>query len=1038
MMRIEATCLALVTVFLTGELVLGAQVLGAQADVQVKEGRLNDRIGDRGDRVLDYSYAGYQASEATVPIVPARAVVGVPEIDNTQAIQAAIDYVAALPLDKNGFRGAVLIPPGKYAVSGTLKIRASGVVIRGSGYGSSDANPIANIDGAENATVIVATGKSRRAVFEVIGTPAVVEDKSTEIVDPYVPINATRLTVADASRIEKGQMIRVSHPSTEAWIVALGMNDFGGDRHGPRWRPGSRDLHWFRLVSKVDGSVLTLDAPLTYGLNRTLSVCSVSNVNTESLVRNVGVENLRIEPTYDTDNPKDEEHAWFGVSVNHARDAWVRRVTCANLAGSAVAVWEGASRVTVEDCKCLHPVGEIGGWRRNSFFTCGQQVLMQRLYAEDGRHDFAVGACAAGPNAFVQCEAVRPHAESGTIDSAACGTLFDRVRCDGNSLALRNKMYQSQGVGWTSFNGLLWNCSASVVYIERPPMAQNWGFGTHGEYSGNGAWFNSDDNIQPESLFFAQLAERIGIDRVRDRELLHLPKIQSSRAPTLEAASEAVAATKLPRLTMAQWIDECCSEHPLPISRDGLPQVPTTELGKKENATKRSPGADSTFRIRNGWMTFDDRLAIGQELSVPWWNGGIRPTDVAQAKPALTRFVPGRDGLGYTDDIDEVVSRMKEAGQISLWQHPPLWYDRRRDDHTRVQRMDSDVVAPFYETPWARSGSGTAADGLSCWDLTKTNGWYFDRLRSFASRGSTRGLMLFNGLYMQHSVLEAGAHYVDAPWRPTNNINDIMIPEPVFFAGDKLVYVAEQFYDTKNSQLTELHRRYMTNVLDELGKEPNVVLFLSEEYTGPVGFVELWLDTIREWTASSGVKPIVALYATKDVTDEILSKPHYNELVSLIYNRFGAEGWWIQPDGSLYAPQGGKNLAPRQWNRLLKPKAPGFEQVYMAVREYRMLYPEKPFVYQGPSQHCWANLLGGGSLVPLPRSTNRELLSAIVAMKPLENRIGLSDDRGNMLVYATEPPITTGTIRVVSMDTGETSSEIPRSPEKPVLYWIAQ
>ena len=1031
-MRIEATCLALVTVFLTGGL-----VIGAQADVQVKEGRLNYRIGERSDRVPDYSFAGYQASEATIPVVPARVVVGKPENDNTQSIQAAIDYVATLPIDKNGFRGAVMIPPGKYSVSGTLRIRAGGVVVRGSGYGSTDGTN----DGTDNATVIVATETSRRAVFVVQGKPAVVEDKATEMVDPYVPLNATKLTVADATGIQRGQMIRVSHPSTEAWIVALGMNDFGGDRHGPRWRPGSRDLHWLRQVSKVEGNVLTLDAPLTYGLDRSLSICSVAKVNVESLVSNVGVENLRIESSYHTDNPKDEEHAWFGVSVNHARDVWVRRVTCANLAGSAVAVWEGASRVTVEDCKSLHPVSEIGGWRRNSFLACGQQILMQRLYSEDGRHDFAAGACAAGPNAFVQCEAVRPVGESGAIDSAACGTLFDRVRCDGQSLALRNKMYQSQGAGWTSFNGLLWNCTASVVCIERPPTAQNWGFGSHGEYSGNGAWFNSDDNIQPESLFFAQLAERIGIDRVRERELLHLPKIQGSRAPTLEAASEAVMATRQPRLTISQWIDQCCIENPLPISHDGSLQVPTKRTASKEPATKESatqsgPGADSNFSIRNGWMTVDDRLAIGQELSVPWWNGGIRPTDLAQAKPALTRFVPGREGLGYTDDIDELVRGMEQAGQVSLWQHPPLWYDRRRDDHTRVQRMDGDVVAPFYETPWARSGSGTAADGLSCWDVTKSNGWYFDRLRAFAKSGSTRGLLMFNGLYMQHGVLEAGAHYVDAPWRPTNNINHIEIPEPVFFAGDKLVYVAEQFYDTKNSQLTVLHRRYMTNVLNELGREPNVILFLSEEFTGPVSFVELWLDTIRQWTASSGVKPVVALYATKDVTDEILSKPHYNEIISLIYNRFGSEGWWIQPDGSLYAPQGGKNLAPRQWSRLLKPKAPGFEQVHKAVREYRLRYPEKPFVYQGSSQHCWANLLGGGSLVPLPRNTNRELLKAIVSMRPQEDRIGLSDDRGNMLVYATEPPVTTGTIRLVNMDTGETSSELPRSPEKPVLYWI--
>ncbi len=95
---------------------------------------------------------------------------------------------------------------------------------------------------------------------------------------------------------------------------------------------------------------------------------------------------------------------------------------------------------------------------------------------------------------------------------------------------------------------------------------------------------------------------------------------------------------------------------------------------------------------------------------------------------------------------------MQNAQQVSLWQHPPLWYDRRRDDHSRVQRMDGDVVAPFYETPWGRSGQGRASDGLSLWDVTKPNRWYYQRLRRFAEIGAEKGLILFSGLYMQHSI----------------------------------------------------------------------------------------------------------------------------------------------------------------------------------------------------------------------------------------------------------------------------------------------
>lgn len=52
--------------------------------------------------------------------------------------------------------------------------------------------------------------------------------------------------------------------------------------------------------------------------------------------------------------------------------------------------------------------------------------------------------------------------------------------------------------------------------------------------------------------------------------------------------------------------------------------------------------------------------------------------------------------------------------------------------------------------------------------------------------------------------------------------------------------------------------------------------------------------------------------------------------------------WWYTADGSLYAPEGGKNLAPRQQLR----ESPGKnrrsdEQTARQVREYRERHPDK-------------------------------------------------------------------------------------------------
>ena len=64
----------------------------------------------------------------------------------------------------------------------------------------------------------------------------------------------------------------------------------------------------------------------------------------------------------------------------------------------------------------------------------------------------------------------------------------------------------------------------------------------------------------------------------------------------------------------------------------------------------------------------------------------------------------------------------------------------RRDDHERVRRRDGDVWGPFYEQPFARSGKGTAWEGLSKYDLNRPNAWYWNRLKQFAEKGAEKGL----------------------------------------------------------------------------------------------------------------------------------------------------------------------------------------------------------------------------------------------------------------------------------------------------------
>src|SRR3954469_17433969 len=86
-----------------------------------------------GDHIQDYSTAGYKAGIVSIPDVPVKVTVNPVAGDDAATIQAAINSVAAMPLDANGFRGAVYLNPGTYEVGTSISIVTSGVVLRGAG-----------------------------------------------------------------------------------------------------------------------------------------------------------------------------------------------------------------------------------------------------------------------------------------------------------------------------------------------------------------------------------------------------------------------------------------------------------------------------------------------------------------------------------------------------------------------------------------------------------------------------------------------------------------------------------------------------------------------------------------------------------------------------------------------------------------------------------------------------------------------------------------------------------------------------------------
>ena len=587
----------------------------------------------------------------------------------------------------------------------------------------------------------------------------------------------------------------------------------------------------------------------------------------------------------------------------------------------------------------------------------------------------------------------------------APGILFDIVNIDGNDIVFKNWELEKFGAGWSTANSTMWQSTASGLFCYSPDsLNRNISHGCWGQIQGNGEYTQMNEHVKPYSLFASQLLKRRLAAGKADssaiiKEVALLCRTlerptNASSSPTIEEAMRMAEEALKPRLTLQQWIDSASFTASI---------TPVKPFSPDTRNAKATHTASPAYAVTNGWLTMNGALLVGGKHQTPWWNGRTTDAQMAKAKMALTRFVPGQECTGGTDRVDSVVAEMQRDHVLLFSQNYGLWTDRRRDDHERIRRKNGDAWAPFYEQPFARTGqvqgglASLAWDGMSKYDLTKLNRWYFWRLQQFAKKGESIGLLLKNQQYFQHNILEAGAHWVDCPWRTANNVNGTPFLEPVNFTGDKRIFTATLFYDITNPTMRALHRQYIRQSLDAFKGQPNVIHSIGEEFTGPLHFVEFWLDVIAEWEQENG-KVLVDLAVNKDVQDAILKDPKRSKIVDII----DIEQWFYHNNGE-YAPQGGVNMAQRQYMRKIRTGSARFEDVYRAVAEYRSQYPDKAVIYaaQKHPEMCWASLMAGGSCTAIPVK-DEALLRSISSMKPAKTGAdGIYSLKGQqaMLIY---------------------------------------
>jgi hypothetical protein len=158
----------------------------------------------------------------------------------------------------------------------------------------------------------------------------------------------------------------------------------------------------------------------------------------------------------------------------------------------------------------------ITGGRRYSFNNDGQQNLFMDCQAGAGRHDYVTGARVCGPNVFLNCTAIRTHADIGPHHRWSTGTLYDNIITDGE-INIQDRGNYGSGHGWVGVTQILWNCRAKSATVQSPYVnGKNYCIGLRGKKAAgrfkdrpDGEWEGQNmEGLEPVSLYKAQLAER--------------------------------------------------------------------------------------------------------------------------------------------------------------------------------------------------------------------------------------------------------------------------------------------------------------------------------------------------------------------------------------------------------------------------------------------------------------------------------------------------------------------------------------------------
>ncbi|MFA9390776.1 MAG: hypothetical protein ACERKD_13270 [Prolixibacteraceae bacterium] len=214
-------------------------------------GQLEYAPDDKGGILPDFSAVGYHFGQEPIPNVPVLLTVEPLEGDNRSHLQQSINKIAQMPLDENGFRGALLLLKGEYQVKGSLSIPVSGIVIKGEGNNN-------------KGTVIIESATYQTDLFYFRGSGSRVDDQNSKvaIAEDFVPVGRKYVVLEDASEFVEGDLVVIFRPGTDNWIHDLKMDQINEKDGLVQWTGNDYPLYFERVISKISGDTVYFRNPV--------------------------------------------------------------------------------------------------------------------------------------------------------------------------------------------------------------------------------------------------------------------------------------------------------------------------------------------------------------------------------------------------------------------------------------------------------------------------------------------------------------------------------------------------------------------------------------------------------------------------------------------------------------------------------------------------------------------------------------------------------------------------------------------------------